>query len=319
MFFKKESAPEGTGIQNRIEELEAALAQEKEKARLNYTMLETINNSAHLGIWIAYFDEDGNQSNVRYSDEFRRMLGYSPSELPDDINALGDLIHPDEVEAVFAAYGAAAGDKTGRSKYDINYRLLTKGGDYKWFHAAGECVRTSDGKPIVFIGGFSDIDDSVHTKEIWEHDHRRQEAVDTMMLEGTWSIDLTKYDISDISSPMVFSHQFKTILGYDEYSDFPDIMESWVSRVHPEDIEMASAQMGEQLADMGGRTVRDTEYRMRHRNGEYIWVRSSSYVTWADDRRTPLMAAGTILDITEVKNNHLRFNEEMAPNIANLR
>nr|MCR5748140.1 PAS domain-containing protein [Lachnospiraceae bacterium] len=101
--------------------------------------------------------------------------------------------------------------------------------------------------------------------------------------------------------------------------DFPDIMESWFTKIHPDDVAAASAQMGQQLSDPSGKTVFDMEYRMKHKNGEYVWVRASSNVTWSSDRTTPLMAAGTILDISEEKNNTLRFKEEMAPNIENLR
>nr|MCR5627218.1 PAS domain-containing protein [Lachnospiraceae bacterium] len=202
--------------------------------------------------------------------------------------------------------------------YDIDYRLLTKRNDYRWFHAAGECLRKKDGTPIVFIGSFSDIHDKKITEEILEHDQRRQASVELMMLEGSWSMDLTKYDISDPSSPMVFSPQFKKILGYSGSSDFPDVMESWITKIHPDDVQLASAQMGKQLSDPSGKTVFDMEYRMRHKNGEYVWVRSSSHVTWSADRTTPLMAAGTILDITEEKKNLLRFREQMAPSIESL-
>nr|MCR5626908.1 PAS domain-containing protein [Lachnospiraceae bacterium] len=231
MFGTKKDRSEVIALQEKIAKLEEELAAEKEKADLNFSMLESINNSTHLGVWIAYYDENGEQSRVRYSDEFRRMLGYSQAELQDEISALGGLIHPDEVDAVFAAFAAAAGDKTGRAKYDIDYRLLTKRNDYRWFHAAGECLRKKDGTPIVFIGSFSDIHDKKITEEILEHDQRRQASVEIMMLEGSWSMDLTKYDISDPSSPMVFSPQFKKILGYSGSSDFPDVMESWITKI----------------------------------------------------------------------------------------
>ena len=85
-------------------------------------------------------------------------------------------------------------------------------------------------------------------------------------------MDLTKYDISDPNSPMVFSDQFKKILGYNNSSEFPDIMQSWFTKIHPDDVADASAQMGRQLADPSGATVLDMEYRMMHKKGEYIWV-----------------------------------------------
>ena len=317
-MFKKNNQ-ETEVLKARIAELEQELSTARAEADRNWKMLESVNNSTHLGIWIAYYGPSGGPEIVRYTNEFRRMLGYTEAEIPDSMDSLGTIMHPDEVEAVFAAFGAAAADPSGRTKYDIDYRLKVKSGEYKWYHAAGEVVRESNGTPICFIGTFTDIDESRKMEAELEHDQRRATAVEKMMLEGSWSMDLTKYDIGDINSPMVFSDQFKKILGYSGSYDFPDIMNSWITKMHPDDVEAASALMGKQLSDPSGATVFDTEYRMLHKSGEYIWVRASSYVVWSKDGSIPLMAAGTILDISEQKNNRTRFQEEMAPNIKSLR
>ncbi len=300
-------------LQNEIEEL-------KKKLEFSEIELEAVNTSTHLGLWKCYYDKDGNQS-VMYTDEFRRMLGFSKAELPDSMDSLSKIIHPDDLDIAFSAYGAAAGDKSGRTKYDVEYRILTKHDDYKWFHAAGECLRYDNGDPKEFIGTFSDIDEAKKTAAVLEHDSRRHEAVDLMMLEGSWSMDLTKYAIDDPSSPMVFSDQFKKILGYTPHSsEFPDIMQSWITKIHPDDVPAASEAMGRQMADPTGRTPFDMEYRIQHKDGHYVWVRASSYVVWSDDRNpVPLMAAGTILDISEQNSNKKRFKDEMEPNIASLR
>ncbi len=319
MTFGKKKTAEKEAMMARMAELEQQLADKEREAAMNYQLLESVNNSTHLGIWVSYYNEAGENDRVTYSDEFRRMLGYTKTDLPDDITALGKLIHPDEVEGVFGAYAAAASDKTGRTKYDIDYRLLTKTSDYKWFHAAGECIRDDKGNPLVFIGTFTDIDEQKTTADVLEVNQRRQGAVEQMMLEGTWSMDLTRYAIDDVNSPMVFSDQFKKILGFTGSYDFPDIMQSWITKIHPDDVAMASEAMGRQMSDPSGKTVFDMEYRMRHKDGEYRWVRASSMVVWSDDRRTPLMAAGTILDVTEEKMNQIRFREEMAPKIESLR
>ncbi|MBR3735065.1 MAG: PAS domain-containing protein, partial [Lachnospiraceae bacterium] len=132
-------------------------------------------------------------------------------------------------------------------------------------------------------------------------------------------MDLTKYAIDDPTSPMVYSDQFKKILGYAPHSgDFPDVMQSWITKIHPDDVPAASALMAKQLSDPTGRVPFDMEYRIKHKDGHYVWVRASSYVVWSRDRQ-PLMAAGTILDISEQKKNKQRFEEEMGPNIDSLR
>lgn len=162
---------------NEIEELRELLACSRAE-------LESVNTSTHLGIWKSFYDESGNQTGVIYTEEFRRMLGYTKAELPDTVESLGALIHPDDQAAVFTLF-AAASDKTGRTKFNTDYRLLTKSGNYKWFHAAGDCIRFADGTPEEFIGTFSDIDRQKRAAAIFEHDSRRQKAVDLMMLEGS--------------------------------------------------------------------------------------------------------------------------------------
>lgn len=317
MFGKKKDTADSVR-DARIAELEKQVAGLTAQLNDSKAELESVNNSTHLGIWKSIYDADGTQT-VEYSDEFRRMLGYSREEFPNDMNALSKIMHPDEIDAIFAAFGAAAADTTNRTKYDIDYRLLTKHHGYKWYHAAGECIRNADGTPREFIGTFSDIDEQKKNAEIFEHDSRRQKAVEKMMLEGSWSMDLTKYDINDVNSPMVYSDQFKKILGYTPgSSEFPDVMGTWITKIHPDDVPVASEAMAKQLSDPSGRTVFDMEYRIKHKDGHWVWVRASSYVVWSN-QNVPLMAAGTILDIGAEKNNKLRFEEEMEPNIESLR
>ncbi|MBO4267437.1 MAG: PAS domain-containing protein [Lachnospiraceae bacterium] len=301
-----------------IQNLKEQLEEQKARADIAEKELEAVNKCASLGLWFCYYTEDGEQGEVIYTDTMRRMLGFTKEELPDKIDSLGKIIHPDDAPEVFAAFAAAAADKTNRTKFDIDYRLLTGTGDYKLFHAAGDCIRKPDGTPIVFLGTFADIDEQTRTAELLEVSRRRQDAVEHMMLEGSWSMDLTRYAIDDINSPMVFSDQFKKILGYSNSYDFPDIMESWITKMHPDDVPAASAAMAQQLADPTGQTIFDMEYRMLHKDGQYRWVRASSTVVWSYDRQTPLMAAGTILDITEQKMNEVKFQNEMAPKIESL-
>ncbi|MBO4416029.1 MAG: PAS domain-containing protein [Lachnospiraceae bacterium] len=317
LWGNKNNSATGGNQEARIKELEEKLAQAEYERDKNNRMLESVNNSTHLAIWKAFFDEKGNQYAVEFTEEMRRILGYSKNELPDTVEALGKIIHPDDSEIVFSSYGNAVAKRD--AKYNIDYRLRMRNGEYHMFHAAGECIRRPNGMPEVFIGTFTDIEEQMRTAATLEHDQRRQGAVEQMMLEGSWSMDLTKYAIDDINSPMVFSDQFKKILGYSGSYDFPDVMQSWISKMHPDDVQGASAAMAKQLSDPTGKTVFDMEYRMLHKDGQYRWVRASSTVVWSKDRKTPLMAAGTILDITDEKKNRLSFQEEMAPKIQSLR
>lgn len=74
--------------------------------------------------------------------------------------------------------------------------------------------------------------------------------------------------------------------------------------------------MAKQMADASGQTVFDMEYRIRHKDGHYVWVRASSYVVW--ESRQPVMAAGTILDISEEKAHEEDFEKKLEPEIESL-
>ncbi len=293
-----------------------ALRQQLESSRFE---LDSVNESAQLGIWKCFYDNNGNQRGAIYTDVFRRMLGYDRKELPDTLEALGALIHPDDRDAAFKAFGAAERDKSGKNKYDIEYRIKAESGEYKWFHASGDCLRDTNGTPKVFIGTFKDIDEQKRNEAKVIHDRTRQIAVRRMMSEGSWSLDLTKYSLDDPNAPMVYSGQVKTMVGYDERSsEFPNTLQAWTSKIHPEDVSRMMDIFHKQLRSTGDDSVVETEYRIKHRNGNYLWIHSSSCVVWGDNGK-PFMIAGTMLDITEQKNNTIRFKEEMEPNIESLR
>ncbi len=301
-----------------IARLQAELENAKKEADKNYRMLESINISTHLSVWIVYFNEQGEQTGIHFTDEMRRCLGYNTNELEDSVESLMAMIHPDDVDRVNEAYGAAIVDKN--AVYDIDYRLKHKNGEYRLAHAAGECVRRPDGTPEFFIGTFTDIQDQKDMEAELKHNKRRQDAIDRMMLEGTWSIDLEKYSFEDPESPTVMSDQLKNLLGYSPYSDeFPDVFGSYANAIHPDDAEKAKETIGKFLSNPSDTEVLDDEFRMRKKDGDYIWVHAYSTVIWSEDNSHPVMAAGSIADITELKNNKIKFKEEMGPNIDSLR
>ena len=81
-----------TELEAKVAELESQLAEAKKSAELRLNMLDALNESAHLGIWVAYYDETGAQTGVHYTVEFRRMLGYSEAEFPDSLETLSKII-----------------------------------------------------------------------------------------------------------------------------------------------------------------------------------------------------------------------------------
>jgi two-component system, cell cycle sensor histidine kinase and response regulator CckA len=70
----------------------------------------------------------------------------------------------------------------------------------------------------------------------------------------------------------------------------------WLSLVHPEDRAPAEEQRAQQIRHFNGRFT--TEYRLRKKGGDYIWIESNGKViTWMPDG-SPARTVGTITDIT---------------------
>jgi uncharacterized protein YoxC len=127
--------------------------------------LDTLSMYAGVGLWDAVFHEgDAMHPKARWtwSQEFRRLCGFTAaSEFPDVVQSWSDRLHPDDVAATFAAFGATCASGIG---YDVKYRLKVKNGSYRWFRATGGVVLDEARKPRRACGSLVDIHDLVTTE-----------------------------------------------------------------------------------------------------------------------------------------------------------
>ncbi len=125
--------------------------------------VELLDTSCGVGLWQAVLhnaDAFDPKSLWTWSPEFRRLLGYSnEADFPNLCQSWSDKLHPDDVAPTFAAFTAHLKDKTGATRYDVTYRLMTKLSGYRWFRATGGCRHSADGRTIRACGSLSDIHD----------------------------------------------------------------------------------------------------------------------------------------------------------------
>lgn len=108
---------------------------------------------------------------------------------------------------------------------------------------------------------------------------------------GVWDADLVR-------ERCVYSPSWKQMLGYgaEELEDDPEL---WLRFLHPDDRDRA-IESGERYIE--GRTERiDTEFRLRHRDGHWIWVLDRGRaITW-DENGRPTRMIGVQTEITRQK------------------
>jgi PAS domain S-box-containing protein len=92
----------------------------------------------------------------------KELLGYAPDELPDTLDEFWNRLHPNDYEA---ARRATAQHLRERVPYFIDYRLQTKSGEYRWFHARGQALWDKTGKAIRMSGSITDITARKHVEE----------------------------------------------------------------------------------------------------------------------------------------------------------
>ena len=124
-----------------------------------------INKAINSAPWYIDFDKNGMIEKVYWSQTFRQMLGYkSKEDFPDVLESWSDAIHPEDKEATLECFFGAVHDKSGKEKYDVEYRFRLADGTYHWVHEVGEVIRRLDGSPSRVAGVFIDIEKVVNTR-----------------------------------------------------------------------------------------------------------------------------------------------------------
>ncbi len=122
---------------------------------------DLLDNNCGVGLWEAVLhngDAMHASSRWTWSPEFRRLIGYeAEAEYPNVVQSWSDRLHPDDVAPTFAAFTGHMADRTGRSRYDVTYRLKVRDGSYRWFRATGGCRYAADGTTVRACGSLTDI------------------------------------------------------------------------------------------------------------------------------------------------------------------
>lgn len=115
--------------------------------------------------------------------------------------------------------------------------------------------------------------------------------------DGLWDgRPLPDHHWSSPHTPVWWSLRFKQMLGFSE-GEFPDVLESWSSRLHPDDTERVFAAL---TAHIERKEPYDVEYRLLTKQGLYHWFRARGQAIW-DEQGRLLRMAGSLQCITDCK------------------
>ncbi len=106
--------------------------------------------------------------------------------------------------------------------------------------------------------------------------------------DGIWDLDLATETVH-------LSDRWKEMLGYQK-DEIEDVLEGWLSRVHPEDLTRLRAIIDASIA--GEVSVIEQRYRMQMQNGDYRWMLTRAEVVKNEDGKA-IRIVGRQTDVDE--------------------
>lgn len=283
-------------------------------ARENMTMLNRINRS---GMWSMYFGEGSKISRVMFSDEFREITGYTNrNELEDTLEAWTAKIYEADRSKVMKEFNDTIEDSTQKKVFDIEYRFQTKNNGLRWMRMAGEVVRRG-GKPFEFIGTISDITVAHDNATKLDISTKRHDAIDSILNEGSWSMNIINGDITNPENPFWYSEQFRRLLGFHNEQDFPNSPDSYSNLLHETDKKRVMENIFHYVKNGTRHEPLPQEFRIRHADGSYRWFKMTVTAVY-DSSQNPVVLAATALDVTEQKRSREIFEADMEKSIQSL-
>ncbi|WP_246688670.1 MULTISPECIES: PAS domain S-box protein [unclassified Mesorhizobium] len=243
-----------------------------------------------IGVVIVGLDGRIQQTNAA----FAAMLGYSRAEI--EALTFPQITHPDDLPI---GRETMLGVKEGRvSSYHFEKRYLRKDGTPVWAQLAGSVIRDEDtGKPLYLVSQIEDIDArKLAEARIAEAETRWNFAL-TSTGQGVWSLDMRK-------GGTTYSETWVRMLGYadGELDGDPD---RWLTMIHPDDRERVAEADRAHLA--GETPFFEAEFRMRHKDGRWIWILDRGKTIERDAEGRLIRAIGSLTDITERKEAEARL------------
>ncbi|MDF1606891.1 EAL domain-containing protein [Hoeflea sp. YIM 152468] len=131
----------------------------------------------------------------------------------------------------------------------------------------------------------------VHQSELrTQHSDTYERALEAAGL-GVWDWNLS-------TGACKYSEQWCQMLGYQK-KDLPKGADLWLLLVHPDDRERAIQSGDRHLA--GETASIETELRLRHKNGHWVWVLDRGCIVERDENGRPVRVVGVQTDITRQK------------------
>jgi PAS domain S-box-containing protein len=166
---------------------------------------------------------------------------------------------------------------------------------------------TRDGRPIILRAEIAPLCSAAGTRPgfmvIASDITEQRRATEALAVErerldlAVSGADLGLWDWNPMTNSLVVNDRWAAMLGY-RLDELPADVSAWSSRVHPDDLQMATRAIRQAMAHG---TLYSCEHRMRHRDGSWRWILDQGRAAARDAQGRVMRMVGTHTDITARK------------------
>ena len=274
------------------------------KLKKQEEFLEKSNEAALIGYW----EVNVIKQKILWS-RITKLIHEVPVDfepnLESAINFFNDGVHKERIAYHFNLCATLG------TTYNLELQITTPKGNVKWVRSIGQADFSSGVCKRVY-GTFQDITKVKEASLALEQEKEKLQSIIQSTNSGTWqwNIQTDETEHNEI---------WANILGYTLLEVTPVTTEKWKSLIHPDDLHISNLKMQDCFTKKVA--YYEAEYRLKHKNGHWIWVLDKGkIISWTPDGK-PLLMFGIHLDITEQKKSisrNLLFIEHTPTAIAML-
>lgn len=264
------------GYCNRRLRVDAETTLRRSDERWNLAMQGTLD-----GIW--EWDLTSNQT--YFSPRWKEMLGYHEHEISENYREWESRLHSEDRERACSALSDYLEGRNAR--YDVEFRLRKKSGEYCWIQSYGKALWDAQGKPYRMAGSHTDITERKRVDEALCESRERFELAARVTNDGIW-------DWNILTGEQYWSDRHFELFGLEPRA-FTPTYKTWISLVHQDDVNRVDQATRHHLHT---HEPYDIEVQVRMKDGRYRWFRDRGQAVW-DSTGRPMRMVGSISDVTE--------------------
>ncbi|MDR9398649.1 MAG: PAS domain-containing protein [Salibacter sp.] len=256
----------------------------RERLKRSQERLEFALESSRDAVW--EWNLDNNE--VYYTGFLVDILGYNKRSEPFNRKDWLNHVHREDKKRVFQEFEKLLKGK--QERYSHEYRLKGEDGQHRWILDRGQVVEHRNSRPVRIIGTFTDITERIEQEQRLQQSEERFQLAAKGMGVGIWDWNIKTHRY--YWSPQLFE-----ILGYEPF-ELQVGFEGIEGFMHPDDKPKVLATLAKYFKRQQDKFI--VEYRVKHNNGEYIWVRSNGQAVF-DNKGEPERMVGSLENIHDGK------------------